>query len=119
MLLEFIRGQGQEMEADEEIISFTENALAEEEKDKKGKEEKSAPKVDELLEEAVELVLSTGQASASNVQRRFRVGFTRAARLIDTMEQLGILGPSLGSKPREIIMNTEDAMNAVHRAQAS
>ncbi|MBR4695297.1 MAG: DNA translocase FtsK 4TM domain-containing protein [Selenomonadaceae bacterium] len=121
MLLDFIRSQGQEAEANEEIISFTEQAMAEEEsgKGKKGKEEKEAPKVDDLLEEAVDLVMATGQASASNVQRRFRVGYTRAARLIDTMEQLGIVGPSMGSKPREIFMNSEDAMAAVHRAQAS
>lgn len=119
MLLDFIRSQGQEAEADEEIISFTENAMAQEEAGKKGKEDKEAPKVDELLEEAVELVMSTGQASASNVQRRFRVGYTRAARLIDTMEQMGIVGPSMGSKPREIVMNMEDAMNAVRKAQVS
>ena len=121
LLLDFIRSQGQEAEANEEIISFTEQAMAEEEsgKGKRGKEEKEASKVDDLLEEAVDLVMTTGQASASNVQRRFRVGYTRAARLIDTMEQLGIVGPSMGSKPREIFMNTEDAMAAVHRAQAS
>lgn len=118
MLLDFIRSQGQEVEADEEIISFTENAMAEEENGKKAKEEKDAPKLDALLEEAVNLVMSTGQASASNVQRRFRVGYTRAARLIDTMEQLGIVGPAMGSKPREIIMNSEDALNVVHNAQA-
>ncbi len=121
MLLDFIRSQGQEVEANEDIIHFTENAMAEEEKGKKGKEEKEekdAPKVDELLEEAVNLVMTTGQASASNVQRRFRVGYTRAARLIDTMEQLGIVGPSMGSKPREIIMTTEEAMTVVHHAQA-
>ena len=117
MLLDFIRSQGQESEADEEIISFTEQAMAEEESGKKGKEEKSGTKVDELLADAVELVLATGQASASNVQRRFHVGYTRAARLIDTMEQLGIVGPSLGSKPREVIMNSEDAMHAVQKAQ--
>ncbi|MBQ7477589.1 MAG: DNA translocase FtsK 4TM domain-containing protein [Selenomonadaceae bacterium] len=118
MLLDFIRSQGQEVEADEEIISFTENAMAEEENGKKAKEEKDVPKLDALLEEAVNLVMSTGQASASNVQRRFRVGYTRAARLIDTMEQLGIVGPAMGSKPREIIMNSEDALNVVHNAQA-
>ena len=118
MLLDFIRSQGQEVEANEEIISFTENAMAEEENGKKAKGEKDAPKLDALLEEAVNLVMSTGQASASNVQRRFRVGYTRAARLIDTMEQLGIVGPSMGSKPREIIMNSEDALNVVHNAQA-
>ena len=63
------------------------------------------------------LVLSTGQASTSSVQRRFRVGYTRAARLIDAMEELGIVGPNVGSKPREILMNSEEAMAAVQGAQ--
>lgn len=57
---------------------------------------------DELFEDAVQLVLDTGQASISMIQRRFRVGYSRAARLIDLMERRGIVGPSQGSKPREV-----------------
>ncbi len=57
---------------------------------------------DELYEKAIELVLSTGQASASFIQRRLRVGYPRAARMIEIMEEDGILGPSLGGRPREI-----------------
>lgn len=57
----------------------------------------------------VPVVMSTGQASASSLQRRFRVGYTRAARLIDEMEDLSIVGPNIGSKPREILMNSEQA----------
>jgi S-DNA-T family DNA segregation ATPase FtsK/SpoIIIE len=57
---------------------------------------------DELYERAVDLVLSTGQASASFIQRRMRVGYPRAARMIEIMEEDGILGPSLGARPREI-----------------
>ncbi|MGE4357564.1 MAG: DNA translocase FtsK [Candidatus Omnitrophota bacterium] len=63
---------------------------------------------DELYEEAVKIVLETGQASASILQRRLRVGFTRAARLIDMMEEEGIVGPYRGAKPREILVNRED-----------
>lgn len=59
---------------------------------------------DELLEEAVRMIYETGQASTSMLQRKFRVGYSRAARLIDTMEQMKIIGPNAGSKPRDILM---------------
>jgi S-DNA-T family DNA segregation ATPase FtsK/SpoIIIE len=59
---------------------------------------------DELFDEAARLVVSEGQGSASFLQRRLRVGFSRAARLIDMMEQDGILGPPQGSKPREVLV---------------
>ena len=61
---------------------------------------------DPLLEDAVRVVLDTGQASISMVQRRLRVGYTRAARLIDMMELKGIVGPHTGSKAREILVTT-------------
>ena len=115
-LLDFIRSQGQEAETNEDLVNFTERAAAEAEEAEKGKGS-NEPKQDELLEEAVNLVLSTGQASTSSVQRRFRVGYTRAARLIDAMEELGIVGPNVGSKPREILMNSEEAIAAVQGAQ--
>lgn len=60
---------------------------------------------DELFDDAVRVVLETGQASISMVQRRLRVGYTRAARLIDMMEVRGIVGPHLGSKAREILVD--------------
>lgn len=62
---------------------------------------------DELYEKAVELVLSTGQASASYLQRKLKLGYARAARLIDMMEEEGIVGPSEGSKPREILVDRD------------
>ena len=63
---------------------------------------------DELFEDAVRLVMDTRQASSSMLQRKFRIGYTRAARLVDTMEEYGIIGPAMGSKPRELIMNQSD-----------
>jgi len=59
---------------------------------------------DELFDEAARLVVAERQASASFLQRRMRVGFSRAARLIDIMEQDGLLGPPQGSKPREVLV---------------
>lgn len=113
-LLDFIRAQGQKAEANEEIIKFTEQAMAESEAESEEKGSHRSPARDELLPEAVELVMSTGQASASSLQRRFRVGYTRAARLIDTMEELHIIGPSAGgNKPREILMSSDEAMAAL------
>jgi S-DNA-T family DNA segregation ATPase FtsK/SpoIIIE len=62
---------------------------------------------DEYYDEAVRLVIETNQASVSILQRRMRLGYTRAARLIDMMEQSGIVGPYCGSKPREILVDRE------------
>lgn len=63
---------------------------------------------DELYDEALKLVLEINQASVSILQRRMRLGYTRAARLIDIMEQNGIVGPYCGSKPRDILINREE-----------
>jgi S-DNA-T family DNA segregation ATPase FtsK/SpoIIIE len=76
-------------------------------------EEKSAADGIEYLEdpkydEAVRVVLSTGQASASYLQRRLKLGYSRAARLIEIMEANGVVGPSQGSKPREILVRADD-----------
>ena len=63
---------------------------------------------DELYREAVELIIDSGQASASMLQRRFRIGYNRAGRLIDTMEANGIIGPSEGSRPRKVLISKEE-----------
>lgn len=63
---------------------------------------------DPLFEKAVELILLTGQASASYLQRKLKLGYARAARIIDQMENEGILGPSEGSKPREILVDPQE-----------
>lgn len=75
-----------------------------EDKSSGGIEYLSDPKYDE----AVRVVLSTGQASASYLQRRMKLGYSRAARLIEIMEANGIVGPSQGSKPREILIRPDD-----------
>jgi len=63
---------------------------------------------DPKYDDAVRVVLSTGQASASYIQRRLKLGYSRAARLIEIMEANGIVGPSQGSKPREILVRADD-----------
>ncbi|MEW6227507.1 MAG: DNA translocase FtsK, partial [Bacillota bacterium] len=72
---------------------------------------------DPLFEEAVRLILETEEASISKLQRRFRIGYTRAARLIDAMESRGMVGPYEGSKPRKVLMSLErwDAIRAKAR----
>ena len=60
---------------------------------------------DELLNEAIKLVVIHQQGSISLIQRRMKVGYSRAARLIDRMEQLGIVGPFTGSKAREVMVD--------------
>ncbi len=119
-LLDFIRGQGQEAEPNEEIINFTEKAMLEAEEAEQGKNrgKQAVPQLDELLEDAVELIMSTGVASSSSVQRRFRIGYTRAARLLDIMEELHIVGPSMGSKPRDILVSLEQAAEIVRQARS-
>jgi len=72
---------------------------------------------DDLLEDAVETVMSTGIASASGLQRRLRVGFSRASRLIDMMELMGIVGPADGSKPREILVDEDEARDMITNAK--
>lgn len=62
---------------------------------------------DELFEEAKELIINSGKASASFLQRRLSIGYARAARLLDILEEAGIIGPSNGAKPREIMVSKE------------
>ncbi|HEX7706084.1 MAG TPA: DNA translocase FtsK [Thermoanaerobaculia bacterium] len=67
---------------------------------------------DPKYDEAVRVVLTTGQASASYLQRRLKLGYSRAARLIEIMEANGVVGPSQGSKPRDILIRSDDYPSA-------
>lgn len=98
-LVNFVKAQGQP-EYDESVINETEAETEE-------VHEASDEPRDEYLERAVDLVMESGQASVSMLQRRFRIGYTRAARLVDTMEEMKIVGPSNGSKARDILMSRE------------
>ncbi|MCB1101424.1 MAG: DNA translocase FtsK, partial [Kiritimatiellae bacterium] len=62
---------------------------------------------DDLLEQAVEIIRQTKRASTSSLQRRLRIGYTRAARVMDILEQKGIVGPAQGAEPREILIDLD------------
>jgi S-DNA-T family DNA segregation ATPase FtsK/SpoIIIE len=74
---------------------------------------------DEMLPAAVDVILETGQASVSMLQRRLKLGYARAARIVDEMEEKGIVGPFQGSKPRDILITKEqwEAMRSGNTAQ--
>ena len=63
---------------------------------------------DPLYNDIVEFVITQGKASASLLQRKFKIGYNRAARVIDLLEERGIIGPQNGSKPREVLVKLED-----------
>ena len=100
-VIEEIKNQKQEeVKYEEEIIETISKVVPVKESDE-----------DEFLEEAIEFVVSNNQGSASMLQRKFKIGFNRAARLIDSMEERGIVGPSEGSKPRKVLITKEELEN--------
>ena len=113
-VINFIK-EGAEPNYDKTIIDEIEKAAVV--KDKPDEESKeSGPSVDgdnpfsdydELLPQAVEVILDTKMASVSMLQRRLKLGYSRAARLVDQMEELGIVGPFEGSKPRQLLITRE------------
>ena len=107
----FVKANGA-AQYDESVIDKIEQAVAEKEKGGKGASSGAAPEPvadegDELLPAAIDVVMETGQASVSMLQRRLKLGYSRAARLVDQMEELGIVGPFEGSKPRQLLITRE------------
>ena len=101
----FVKSTGEAQYSDEVMRKIEESVL---EKEKKGgapaAEAPDEDDSDELLPAAVEVILETGQASVSMLQRRLKLGYSRAARLVDQMEQKGYVGPFEGSKPRQLLI---------------
>ena len=106
----FVKTTG-EAEYSREVMDKIEQAVKEKEKGGGGKTSAEPAEAqedgDELLPAAVEVVLETGQASVSMLQRRLKLGYARAARIVDEMEEKGIVGPFQGSKPRAILITKE------------
>lgn len=100
-VIEFVKGQVDKTEYSEDVIETID----------KGGVQGQAADADELLPDAIEMVVAEGGASVSMLQRRFRVGYNRAARIVDQMEARGIVGPADGSKKRQVLMTEEELEN--------
>ncbi len=96
-IVDFIKNQNIHSEYEETILEHMESESP-----------KFDQSSDELLEDAIQTVIDAGQASISMLQRRFRIGYNRAARLIDDMEERGIIGGFEGSKPRQVLVTKEE-----------
>ena len=110
-VVEFIKQNSGGAEYDQEIMHDIEKHAAEKEKGSKGvggsAPEEVGDDYDELLPAAIEVVVETGMASVSMLQRRLKLGYSRAARLVDQMEEKGVVGPFEGSKPRQVLITKE------------
>lgn len=105
-IVSFIKKDGGESEYSQKIIAQIENSIkSDKEREEDAKED--ADDADPLLTEAIEMVIDIGQASTSLVQRRLKVGYARAGRIIDQMEARGIISGFEGSKPRQVLISRE------------
>ena len=104
-VVSFVKQSGEAHYSDEVMQKIEESLV---EKDAKGASQAAAEvaeSTDPLFDDAVEVLLETGQASVSMLQRRLKLGYSRAARLIDQMEERGVVGPFEGSKPRQLLVS--------------
>lgn len=95
--------ENSEPQYDDEIMDYCARAM---EEDSKNPAEGDI-EYDELYDQTVELIMDKGQASTSMIQRAFRIGYNRAARIMDTLEREGIIGPMDGAKPREVLLQSD------------
>ena len=102
-VVDFVKANG-EATYNDDILEQIEKANS---TDKEIEEQENDDDTDPLLMEAIEVVVETGQASTSFIQRRFKVGYARAGRIIDKMDERGIISGFQGSKPREVLMSKE------------
>ena len=104
-VVSFVKQSGEAHYSDEVMQKIEESLV---EKDARGASQTAAEvaeSTDPLFNDAVEVLLETGQASVSMLQRRLKLGYSRAARLIDQMEERGVVGPFEGSKPRQLLVS--------------
>jgi len=111
-VVSFVKENG-EASYDKDVIDKIEQNVAEKERSAGSKgnsapaDETPADDADEMLDAAIDVVLETGQASVSMLQRRLKLGYSRAARIVDQMEERGVVGPFEGSKPRQLLISRE------------
>ena len=107
-VIQFIKESAGETAQNDEIEAFMNKASEDKgsEKDKGSHEDEGlASGYDEMLPQAVEVVLEMGSCSVSMLQRRIKLGYSRAARIVDQMEELGVVGPYEGAKPRSVVID--------------
>jgi len=105
-VIEYIKKSG-ETQYSEEVMGEIEKAAVERSSGEKLSAEPNENDYDELLPQAVDVIFETGQASVSMLQRRLKLGYSRAARIVDQMEELGVVGPFEGSKPRSVLISKD------------
>lgn len=118
-VVDFVKQNSGAAQYDDAVMEEIEHNAAEKDKGSKGVGG-SAPEdidteFDELIDAAAEVVVETGQASVSMLQRRLKLGYARAARLVDQLEEKGIVGPFEGSKPRQLLVTKEQWQEMKYR----
>ena len=107
-VVEYIKGD-HSADYDDDVMVEIERQAAVEKKQKTGLKE-DGPDEDPMLNDAIKVVVENGQASTSLLQRKLKLGYARAARIVDEMEQRGVVGPYEGSKPRRVLITKDQLM---------
>ncbi len=121
-VVDFVKQSGTADYSDEIMYEIEKNAAEKDKNPSKGAAaagDEGESDYDELLPAAIEVVVETGQASVSFLQRRLKLGYSRAARLVDQMEEQGVVGPFEGSKPRQLLITKEQWQEMKYRQNLS
>ena len=117
-VVEYVKTSSKTNMYDENIMTEIERQAAKEKAETSGLPEDAVSDTDPLLDEAIRVVAEAGQASTSLLQRKLKLGYARAARVIDQMEERGVIGPYRGSKPREVLISPSELATQIPRADS-